>query len=132
MRLTHVAVCSLLPRGRSFLNVSQNYLTGLITDRDSDFILDDNCFEYEGECLYSNRPICPCYNVPRMVQSEVATLMVLYAATNGDMWLDNSGWREYAAAVAAGANATQDPCRNGWFGVMCYEMTYSPNVTNRV
>jgi len=39
---------------------------------------------------------------------EREALVQLYFSTNGDNWVDNSGW------------LTGDPCDNGWYGVNCF------------
>lgn len=55
-------------------------------------------------------PFSPCSNGCDYPDFE--PLMALYDSTNGDGWINNSGWKE----GKAGTNC--DPC-NGWYGVKC-------------
>ncbi len=43
---------------------------------------------------------------------DYETLMALYDSTNGEGWINNSGWKEGKEGVSC------DPC-NGWYGVGC-------------
>ena len=48
----------------------------------------------------------------KLASAQRAALVDLYLATNGPSWKPNTGWADYA-------NASNDPCADGWFGVTC-------------
>jgi hypothetical protein len=49
--------------------------------------------------------------VASMAPDQRAALVDLYIATNGNTWIDKTGWRDHVSG--------SDPCDDAWFGVEC-------------
>lgn len=52
----------------------------------------------------------PSPTVAAVSPNEKKILVELYNSTNGDSWLDKTGWVDHG---------TTDPCDDGWFGITC-------------
>ena len=55
-------------------------------------------------------PITFCESVSELPTSECEALLTIYSNTDGDNWLDNTGWLQ-----------TDTPCSTPWYGVTCSE-----------
>jgi hypothetical protein len=56
---------------------------------------------------------------PLCAREELAALQALYAATGGrTLWRSRRGWSIFDSSLPV-TNATTDPCRVDWDGVMC-------------